>query len=59
MNEPVVWLTVAEAVAYCRMSRSTLFRAIAEGELRAGGTARRRRFRREWLDEWLEKGGGA
>jgi len=47
------WLTKAEAAAYAKVSASTLERAVHAGELTAGGTHGRRRFRREWLDAWL------
>ena len=47
------WLTKTEAAVYTKYSASTLERAVHAGELEAGGTPGRRRFRREWLDAWL------
>jgi excisionase family DNA binding protein len=54
---PSVWLTRAEAAAYARCSLATIDRAVRLRELRSvvlgGDHGRLRRFRREWLDEWL------
>ena len=50
------WGTVEDAASYLQCSTKTLYRAAAAGQLRAARVAGRRslRFRREWLDAWLE-----
>lgn len=53
-----VWLTLPEAAARARMSERVLNAAIQAGQLRAAGWPRARRFRAEWIDAWLESGGG-
>jgi len=51
------WWTVKEAASYvsCKSPRP-LYRAVAEGQLRAARIGHRRniRFKMEWLDEWME-----
>ena len=53
------YLTEPEAAAYCGLSTKTLNRARAAGELRysGGGSGSKVLYRREWLDEWLERRG--
>lgn len=51
---PDEWLTTEEAVAYTKFSARTLQRARISGELQHGGTSGRTRYKRRWLDEWLE-----
>jgi len=50
-----VYLTRHEAAARARVSVDTIDRAVAAGELRAGGTANRTRIKPEWVDEWLSQ----
>lgn len=50
-DEP--WISKADAAAHTGMSFRTIERAVASGALKAGGTARRRRFRRSDLDAWM------
>jgi excisionase family DNA binding protein len=49
------YLTYAEAARYARCDRSTLWRAVRRGDLRASGPAGTRRvlFRVEDLNDWL------
>ena len=57
-DEPQEWMTVAEAMAYLRISRATLYRLSAEGRLPfyTVGSSRDRRFRRRDLDAALLPG---
>jgi len=50
------WLTKQEAIAYTGRSARTIERAVARGELGAGGTRGKRAFRRSALDAWLAMG---
>src|SRR5437870_4902279 len=52
------WMTVAEAMAYLRVSRATLYRLSADGRLRyfTVGSSQDRRFRRRDLDAALIPG---
>lgn len=52
-----VWLTTQEAADYSKRSIVTVHRHAAAGTLRStsGGRGRRRRYRREWVDEWVER----
>ena len=55
------WLTAAEAMAYLKVSKSTLYRLCAEGKLPyflVGGSGDRR-FKRSDLDAALVPGGGS
>jgi excisionase family DNA binding protein len=51
-----MWLTVADAVEYSQICRSTLFKLRRQGRLRMVGTERKRLINREHLDEQIEKG---
>lgn len=51
-----VWMTVAEASEYLRVSQRTLERLLAAGEVRSTVVERRRIIRREWLDEYAAAG---
>ena len=53
---PTPWLIVMEAAAYARVSTKTIYRAVEHSKLRHARVGDRRalRFRREYLDEWLE-----
>jgi excisionase family DNA binding protein len=50
------WMVVTEAAAYARVSTKTIYRAVETGKLRHARVGDRRalRFRREYLDEFLE-----
>jgi excisionase family DNA binding protein len=47
------YLTYGEAADYCRVNRSTLWRAVKQGSLRASGPGTAVRFRRDELDAWM------
>lgn len=51
------WLTTREAAEYTRRALVTIHRHAAAGTLKStqAGPGRGRRYRREWLDEWLLK----
>jgi excisionase family DNA binding protein len=48
------YLTYAEAAAYCRLDRTTLWRAVRAGDLRADGSGRAVRFHRKELDRFMQ-----
>jgi excisionase family DNA binding protein len=51
------WLTIAEAAAYTKVCRHTLRRAYKANRLRAVRiNGHSFRFRRAWIDSWLEGG---
>ena len=50
-NSP--YLTYREAADYCRVNRSTLWRAVKAGRLRAFGPGAAVRFHRDALDQWM------
>jgi len=47
------YLTYDEAARYCRCDRTTLWRAVRAGTLRASGPGRLVRFHRANLDTWM------
>jgi excisionase family DNA binding protein len=51
------YLTYAEAAAYCRLDRTTLWRAVRAGDLRADGSGRAVRFHRKELDRFMQSQG--
>lgn len=53
-----VWLTTSEAARYTKFAEVTIRRLAADGTIKStqSGRGRGRRYRREWLDEWLEAG---
>jgi excisionase family DNA binding protein len=48
------FLDYEEAAAYCRVNRTTLWRAVKAGRLRASGPGMAVRFRRTELDRWMD-----
>jgi excisionase family DNA binding protein len=60
-NSPQEWLKVDEAAEYLKVSRDTIERLIASGQMRAAaidtpnGCGRRSRYRirRDWLDDYM------
>ncbi len=48
------YLTYGEAADYCRVNRTTLWRAVKAGQLRESGPGSAVRFRRDELDRWME-----
>lgn len=47
------WLTYEEAERYTGVERTSIWRAMRAGKLRAGRAGRAVRFHREDLDRWL------
>lgn len=48
------FLTYEEAADYCRVNRTTLWRAVRAGKLRESGPGMAVRFRRDELDRWMD-----
>jgi excisionase family DNA binding protein len=51
------YLDYGQAAAYCNVDRTTLWRAVKAGHLRASGPGRAVRFRRDELDRWMDSRG--
>jgi excisionase family DNA binding protein len=51
------YLTTSEAADYCRVNRSTLWRAVKAGSLQAAGPGRAIRFRKDELERWMRSRG--
>lgn len=47
------WLSYEQAAKYCGVERTTLWRAVKRGDLRAGGVGRAVRFERNELDRFM------
>ena len=47
------YLTYTEAANYCRVNRTTLWRAVKAGRLKASGPGTAVRFHRAELDQWM------
>jgi excisionase family DNA binding protein len=47
------YLTYVEAATYCNLERTTLWRAMKAGRLRASGPGMAVRFHRDELDRWM------
>jgi excisionase family DNA binding protein len=48
------YLTYEEAARYCNVERTTLYRAVKSGRLRASGPGMAIRFHRDELDTWMD-----
>jgi excisionase family DNA binding protein len=48
------YLTTTESAAYCRINRSTLWRAVKAGRLKQYGPGTAVRFRRDELDRFMD-----
>lgn len=48
------YLDYGQATAYCNVDRTTIWRAVKSGALRASGPGRAIRFHRDALDEWMD-----
>ncbi len=48
------YLTYEEAAHYCRCERTTIYRAVKAGRLRASGPGTAVRFHRDELDRWMD-----
>lgn len=57
MNAQEQWLTAKEAANHMKISTATLYSLVRAKKLRAARLTGSRdlRFRREWIDEWLER----
>lgn len=47
------YLDYGQAAAYCRVDRTTLWRAVKSSRLRTSGPGRAVRFHRDELDRWM------
>jgi excisionase family DNA binding protein len=56
-DEPPAWLTRDEAADRARCSTRTIERALADGELRAGGTPDKTAIRADEVDAWRSGAG--
>jgi len=52
---PDAYLNQQQAARYAGASRWTIHRASDRGELRSTGAGHLRRWRTDWIDEWLEQ----
>jgi excisionase family DNA binding protein len=48
------YLDYGQAATYCNVDRTTIWRAVKAGHLRASGPGRAVRFRRDELDRWMD-----
>lgn len=48
------YLTYEEAARYCNVERTTIYRAVKAGQLRASGPGMAVRFHRDELDRWMQ-----
>jgi excisionase family DNA binding protein len=48
-----LYLTYEEAARYCNLERTTLYRAMKAGRLKASGPGMAVRFHRDDLDAWM------
>lgn len=48
------YLTYEAAAAYCNVERTTLYRAVKTGRLRASGPGTAVRFHKDELDRWMD-----
>ncbi len=47
------YLTYSDAAAYCNVERTTIYRALRTGRLKASGPGMAVRFHRDELDRWM------
>lgn len=57
-SAPPALLSIADAAEYLNVSTSTVRNLAVGGRLRSTRIGDRLRFRREWLDAWVDAGGG-
>jgi excisionase family DNA binding protein len=57
-STPQALLSIADAAKYLNVSTSTVRNLAVGGKLRSTRIGDRLRFRREWLDAWVDAGGG-
>ena len=51
------YLDYGQAAMYCNVDRTTIWRAVKAGHLRASGPGRAVRFHRDELDKWMNSRG--
>jgi excisionase family DNA binding protein len=51
------YMTYEQAAAYCNVERTTIYRAVRRGSLKAAGPGTAIRFRRSELDRWMDTRG--
>lgn len=54
-NKPGAILTVEEISQYLKIPKSTIYKLVREGKIPAQKIGRHWRFRKEAIDNWLEK----
>ena len=54
-NKPGAILTVDEISDYLKIPKSTIYKLVREGKIPAQKIGRHWRFRKEAIDNWLEK----
>jgi excisionase family DNA binding protein len=56
LEAPSPWWRIDQAARYAQCGRRALYRAVAAGRLQAARVNGRRelRFRREWIDRWMQ-----
>jgi excisionase family DNA binding protein len=54
-NTPGAVLTVEEISNYLKIPKSTIYKLVREGKIPAQKIGRHWRFRKEAIDNWLEK----
>ena len=47
------WLDINDACKYCKLSKSTINRAIIKGELKVSKKTGKNLFKKEWIDNFL------
>ena len=53
LTEPSLFYTYLQAAHYCNVERTTIYRAMKAGRLRASGPGSAVRFHRDDLDAWM------
>jgi excisionase family DNA binding protein len=48
------YMTYREAACYCRCEKTTIYRAVKAGRLKASGPGMAVRFHRDELDRWMD-----
>jgi excisionase family DNA binding protein len=48
------YLTYKQAAVYCNVERTTIYRALKAGQLKASGPGSAVRFHRDELDKWMD-----
>lgn len=50
----VAYMTYEQASTYCNLERTTIYRAVRRGSLKASGPGTAIRFHRDELDRWMD-----